>query len=70
MSSDTEVLTNVRRVLDERRTAEETIRAIRQLLEPPRERQPIVRTERGWPVLRVSSAPGAVWERHDDPEMP
>lgn len=58
-----DVLAGVRRILDERRPPEQTIHAIRQLLDPPR--APVQRTERGWPVLRASA-----WERHDDPEMP
>ncbi|MEV6890352.1 hypothetical protein [Kribbella sp. NPDC051137] len=71
MSNDAEVLATVRHILDERRPAEDTIRAIRKLLEPPRERQPVELTGRGWPVLRASEAPsGTAWEYHDDPEMP
>ena len=58
------VLDEVRRILDDRRPAEETIRAIWRVLEPPVRRPPVERTERGWPVLTPA------WERHDDPEMP
>jgi hypothetical protein len=54
MTSDTDVLLQVRRVLDDRRPAEETIRTIRRLLAPPPEQQPLKRTNRGWPVLRAS----------------
>jgi hypothetical protein len=67
--NDAEIVAAVRRILDERRPAEETIRTIRALVEPRREPQPIrpiARTERGWPILQASDA----WERHDDPEMP
>ncbi|GAB2562629.1 hypothetical protein GCM10027269_15880 [Kribbella endophytica] len=68
--SDTEVLARVQCILDERRPAEEMIRAIRRLLEPAPEPQPIERNHRGWPVLRASSMPAAPWSRYDDPEMP
>lgn len=46
------VLSEVHRILDERRAAAETIRAIRRLLEPPAPQQPVQLTDRGWPVLR------------------
>lgn len=63
--TDQNVLADVRRVLDEGRTAEQTIRAIRELLDPPIPSPPLERTERGWPVLRAS-----MWESHNDPQMP
>ncbi|MFF0270057.1 hypothetical protein [Kribbella sp. NPDC004536] len=49
-----DVLSEVRRILDEHRPAEQTIRAIRRLLDPPAAPVPIQRTDRGWPVLRAS----------------
>jgi hypothetical protein len=58
-------MVEVRRILDQRRAPEETIRAIRQLLDPPVERLPVEHTDRGWPVLRASAR-----ERHDAPEVP
>jgi len=48
------VLVQVCRILDERWPAEETIRAIRRVLEAPADRRPVERTSRGWPVLRAS----------------
>lgn len=68
--SDTEVLAGVLSMLDERRPAEETIRAIRRLLEPAPEPQPIERNSRGWPLLRASTLPAPTWSHHDDPETP
>lgn len=59
-----DVVAGVRRVLDDGWSAEQTIRAIRRLLDPPGPPVPVERTERGWPVLRASA-----WERHDDPEL-
>jgi hypothetical protein len=53
MSNETTVLTQVQDLLDERIPAEETISAIRRLLELPSE-QPIECTNRGWPILRAS----------------
>lgn len=64
--NDAEVVAGVRRVLDESRPPEETIREIRDLIEPRREPSPIERTERDWPILYASEA----WERHDAPETP
>lgn len=64
-TTPTAVLVEVRRILDQRRPPEETVRAIRQVLDPPVELMSVERTDRGWPVLRASA-----WERHDDPEMP
>lgn len=46
------VLSEVRRILDERRGAHETIRTIRRLLEPPAVQRPVQLTDRGWPVMR------------------
>jgi hypothetical protein len=60
-----DVLTGVRRILDEQGPPEQTIRAIRNLLDPPCDPVRIQRTDRGWPILRPSA-----WERHDDPEVP
>ncbi|MGC4942218.1 hypothetical protein [Kribbella sp. DT2] len=64
--SEAEILAAVRRILDQRLPAEETIRAIRQLVEPQRKPHPLERTEGCWPILRTSDD---AWERHDDPEM-
>lgn len=49
------VLSEVRRILDERRAAEETIRMIRRLLTPVMHR-PVQLTDRGWPVLRSTGS--------------
>lgn len=69
MSSDAEVLATVQHILDEQWPAEQTIREIRQLLQPRRElQQTIARGAGGWPVLRASAPVGTAWERHDDPE--
>lgn len=51
-------LAEVRRILGEKRPPEETVRAIRKALEPPIERRPVERTDRGWPVLRASVLEG------------
>lgn len=56
-------LGDVQRILDEHRPAEETIRAVRRVFEPPVRRPLVERTERDWPILT------SAWERHDDPEM-
>lgn len=66
--NEAEVLAEVRRILADRRPADETIRAVRRLLNPPREPQPLERTESGWPVLRASDVPMATWEPHLDAE--
>ncbi|GAA1599180.1 hypothetical protein GCM10009804_64730 [Kribbella hippodromi] len=50
-----EVLAGVRRILDERRAPEETIRAIRRLLKPPVALPTRQHTDGGWPVLRASA---------------
>ncbi|MDX2969484.1 hypothetical protein PWY87_09100 [Kribbella solani] len=60
-----DVLAGVRRILDERRAPEETIRAIRRLLQPPAAPRPRQHTDAGWPVLRASS-----WEQHTSPKVP
>lgn len=54
-----DVLAGVRRILDEGRPAQQTIRAIRRVLDPPDPPVPVECTDRGWPVLRAST-----WERH------
>ncbi|WP_427887125.1 hypothetical protein ACQHIV_29540 [Kribbella sp. GL6] len=59
------VVAGVRQVLDAGWSPEQTIRAIRRLLDPPGPPVPVQRTERGWPVLRAST-----WDCHDDPELP
>lgn len=50
------VLSEVRKTLDQRSSAEETIRMIRRLLEPPTRHRPVELTDRGWPVLRKTGA--------------
>jgi hypothetical protein len=67
--SEAEVLAEVRRILDQRWPAEKTIRAVRRLMNPPREHRVIERTERGWPILRASDAPRAAWERDKDLDL-
>jgi hypothetical protein len=70
MTDRTEVLSQVRGVLDKRYPAEETIRLIRRLLDPPRQQQPIEHTERGWPVLRASEIRADRCARRDESESP
>jgi hypothetical protein len=62
--NDAEVLAAVRQILDERHPTEDTIRAIKALLDPQREPRPIERDPKGRLYF------GTQWERHDDPEMP
>lgn len=61
--NEAETLAAVRRILDEGRPAEETIRAIRRVLAPANDQAPVERDQRNWPLL-------GGWQRHDDPEMP
>ncbi|GAA3576423.1 hypothetical protein [Kribbella ginsengisoli] len=65
MSSQTEILAQVRLVLDEQQPAELTIRAIRRLLDRPRRHEMDEDTEHGWPVLRASEVPARYWEMVD-----
>ncbi|MFC9694254.1 hypothetical protein ACFTSF_37265 [Kribbella sp. NPDC056951] len=55
-STPEDVLAEVRRLLGERRSPEEFVRAIRRLLDPLAKRQVVELTERGWPVLRAAAA--------------
>jgi hypothetical protein len=48
------VLADIRRVLDEQRPPAQKLQSIRQLLDPPVERQGVELTGGGWPVLRAS----------------
>ncbi|TCO35953.1 hypothetical protein EV652_101841 [Kribbella steppae] len=59
----TAVLAEVRGILDVHRAAEDTIRMLRGLLDPPLKQRPVKLTDRGWPVLR-----SAAWVGDDVPE--
>jgi hypothetical protein len=67
--NDAEIVIEVRRILDQRQPAEQTIRAIKALVSPPKPKTPVELTARRWPVLHPSAPPGTAWERHDDPEL-
>jgi len=69
--SDAEKLATVQNILNERRRSpEQTIRDIREVLKPPpKPPTPIEKDSGGWPVMRACILEGSSWEYHDDPEM-
>lgn len=57
----------VRAIIGNRRdhTCEATLLAIRRVVDPPVDPEPLEYDKRNWPII----PPGTAWERHDEPDL-